>query len=124
MPPRVFYKASAGLAAPSARIMNDIAQTGEWLSQYKTECGVPVQKTKPVQDESQTRIISCSNKTNIVFEKQIVYWLVKYVGHKLDKEQFGRQKGSSISQYLIEMTNFILYNQDLKNPTSYFCNLS
>ena len=41
---------------------------------------------------------------------------MKYVGHKLDQEQFGGQKGSSISHYLIELTNFTLYNQDLKDP--------
>ena len=116
MPPRLFYEASAGLAAPAARIMNNIAQTGEWPSQYKIEWGVPIQKVKPAKDESQTRIISCSNKMNIIFEKQVVYWLMRCVGQKLDKEQFGGQKGSSISHYLIEMTNFILYNQDLKKP--------
>ena len=53
---------------------------------------------------------------NMVLDKQVVFWLMKYVGHKLYPDQFGGQKGSSISHYLIEMTNFILYNQDLKNP--------
>ena len=120
MPPRLFYEASAGLATPAARIMNNMLRTGDWPSQYKTEWGVPIQKTKPAQDESQTRIISCSNKMNIVFEKQIVFWLMKYVGHKLDPDQFGGQKGSSTSHYLIEMTNFILYNQDLKDPQATF----
>ena len=120
MPPRLFYEASAGLATPAARIMNNMLRTGDWPSQYKTEWGVPIQKTKPAKDESQTRIISCSNKMNIVFEKQIVFWLMKYVGHKLDPDQFGGQKGSSTSHYLIEMTNFILYNQDLKDPQATF----
>ena len=41
IPPRLFYEASAGLAEPAARIMNNIAQTGEWPSQYKTEWGLP-----------------------------------------------------------------------------------
>ena len=116
MPPRLFYGASAALAAPAARIMNNIARTGEWPRQYKTEWGVPIQKTKPAEDESQTRIISCTNKMNIVLEKQVVFWLMQAIGHKLDRDQFGGQKGNSISHYLIEMTNFILYNQDLKNP--------
>jgi hypothetical protein len=35
-------------------------------------------------------------------------------GDKIDWRQFGGQKGSSISHYLIELINFILYNQDLK----------
>ena len=61
MPPRLFYEASAGLATPAARIMNNMLRTGDWPSQYKTEWGVPIQKTKPAQDESQNRIISCSN---------------------------------------------------------------
>jgi hypothetical protein len=116
MPPRLFYGASAALAAPAAKIMNNIARTGEWPRQYKTEWGVPIQKTKPAEDESQTRIISCTNKMNIVLEKQVVFWLMQAIGHKLDRDQFGGQKGNSISHYLIEMTNFILYNQDLKNP--------
>ena len=47
MPPRLFYGASAALAAPAARIINNIARTGEWPRQYKTEWVLPVQKTKP-----------------------------------------------------------------------------
>ena len=46
LPPRLFYAASAGLAAPAASIMNRIAQTGEWPSQYQTEWGVPLEKSK------------------------------------------------------------------------------
>jgi hypothetical protein len=116
MPPRLFYDASAGLAAPAARIMNQIAQTGEWPKQYQTEWGVPLEKQKQAADESQSRLISCTNKMNIVFEKQVVRWLMQCVEHKLDPDQFGGRKGTSISHYLIEMTNFILYNQDLKDP--------
>ena len=47
---------------------------------------------------------------------KLVRWLMKYVSKKLDPDQFGGLKGNSISHYLIEMTNFILYNQDLKDP--------
>ena len=35
---------------------------------------------------------------NIVLEKQVVFWLMKHVGHKLDSEQFGDKKEV---QYLI-----------------------
>ena len=41
---------------------------------------------------------------------------MKYVGEKIDWGQYGGLKGNSISHYLIEFTNFILYNQDMKNP--------
>ena len=53
---------------------------------------------------------------NIIFEKVVIGWLMKYINQKLDPDQLGGMKGSSISHYLIEMTNFILYNQDLKDP--------
>ena len=70
IPPRLFYGASAALAAPAARIMNNIARTGEWPTQYKTEWGVPLEKISPAEDESQTRIISCTNKMNIVLKNK------------------------------------------------------
>ena len=116
MPPRLFYEASVGLAVPGARMMNKIAQTGIWPEQLRTEWGVPLEKKKQAKDESETRLISCTNKMNVVFEKQVIKWIMDHVQHRLDPDQLGGLKGSSISHYLIEMTNFILYNQDLKDP--------
>ena len=46
-----------------------------------------------------------------VFEMYVMEWLLKYVGDKMDWGQYGGEKGSSISHYLIEFVNFILYNQ-------------
>ena len=75
---------------------------------------MPSEKISPAEDKSQARIIFCTNKMNTVLEKQVVRSVLKYIGKKLDPDQFGGLKGNSISHYLIEMTNFILYNQDLK----------
>ena len=49
-------------------------------------------------------------------EKVVIRWLMMYVKDQLDPDQMGGQEGHSISHYLIEVANFILYNQDLKNP--------
>ena len=122
MPPELFYEASAGLARPAAKIMNNIAKTGEWPKQFQTEWGVPVQKVSNAKDESEIRLISCTNKMNLILEKQVVRWLMKYVDKRLDPDQFGGKKGHSISHYLIEMTNFILYNQDLREPHATIAN--
>ena len=46
----------------------------------------------------------------------VMEWLLKYVGDKMDWGQYGGEKGSSISHYLIEFVNFILYNQDMNIP--------
>ena len=49
-------------------------------------------------------------------EKIVLHWLMVYVKPFLDPDQMGGKKGHSITHYLIEVSNFILYNQDLKNP--------
>ena len=43
---------------------------------------------------------------------------MKYVSSKLDWGQYGGAKGTSISHYLINFVNFILFNQDLAVPHS------
>ena len=50
------------------------------------------------------------------WEKIIVRWVMNYVGDKLDPDQMGGQNGHSIAHYQIQVTNFILYNRDLKDP--------
>ena len=45
-------------------------------------------------------------------------WIMQFVKHKLDRDQFGGVKGHSIAHYLIEVTNTILFNQDLEDPVS------
>jgi hypothetical protein len=39
-----------------------------------------------------------------------------YIGDMIDPNQYGGQKGNSITHYLIEFINFVLYNQDMSNP--------
>ena len=46
----------------------------------------------------------------------MIKWLLSYIGDQIDTKQFGGQKGNSITHYLIEFINFILYNQDMTNP--------
>ena len=41
---------------------------------------------------------------------------MEFIGSHLDNDQFGAIKGSSITHYLVELVNFILFNQDLKDP--------
>jgi hypothetical protein len=62
------------------------------------------------------RSLSRYTKQNDFVFRLTIFWLIQVVRHKLDPDQFGGIRGNSISHYLIEMTNFILYNQDLKDP--------
>ena len=62
------------------------------------------------------RIISLTNFLSKGFEKFVMKWLLSYIAHKIDRNQFGGLKGNSVTHYLVELINFILYNQDLKDP--------
>ena len=101
--------------------MNNIAQTGEWPEQYKTEWGVPLWKTKPAADESKTRLILCTNKMNIVLETQVIIWLRQIVGHKLDSDQFFKQK--SKSTLFDRDDQFYTLQPGFQGPTSNTCSL-
>ena len=39
---------------------------------------------------------------NVVFEKQVIKWIMEYIQCKPDPDHLGGMKGSSISHYLIE----------------------
>ena len=53
-----------------------------------------------------------------VMEHFVVMWLLEIIGDKMDFRQYGGTRGNSVSHYLIEFINFILYNQDDREPTS------
>ena len=108
------------LAEPGAMLANSVAKSGQWPRQFKTEWGVVVRKEPNTATEKQVRIISCLNQMAKVLEKVILNCLMKYIKPYFDPEQMGGQKGHSISHYLVEVSNFILYNQDLKNPNAIF----
>ena len=45
-------------------------------------------------------------------------WLLKEIGQKIDITQYGGLKGQSTTHYLIDLVNFVLYNQDIKDPNA------
>lgn len=51
-------------------------------------------------------------------EKFILKWLHSFIAPHLDRDQFGGAKGHSVAHYLIEIMNFVLYNQDMSQPVS------
>ena len=103
------------LAEPLSFIYNDIIQTGKWPEQWKVEFGLPLKKVAEPVSEDDLRIISLTPLYSKVFEKFVMEWLLGFLKDKIDQFQYGGQKGSSISHYLIDFVNFVSYNQDIKN---------
>ena len=114
--PKILYSEFAPeLAAPLSQIYRTIVQTGKWPDIWKTEYGLPLKKTSNPLNEDQIRIISLTHFCSKVFERFVISWLLEYLKEHIDWWQYGGQKGSSVSHYLIDFINFISYNQDIKN---------
>ena len=116
IPRKLVQEFGPEIATPAGIIFRNIVKTGHWPKPWRVEYGLPLQKVSNPETEDQLRIISLTSYLSKVFEQYVVQWLMKYVGDKLDWGQYGGEKGSSISHYLIEFVNFILYNQDMKVP--------
>ena len=116
LPRRIIQEFGPELATPAGKIFRNIVKTGHWPKPWRIEYGTPLKKeTNPIT-EDQLRIISLTSYFSKVFEQYVVIWLLEFVGDQMDWGQYGGAKGCSISHYLIDFVNFILYNQDLKVP--------
>ena len=116
LPRKLVQEFPMELSGPVSAIFTSIVRKCEWPEMWKIEYGTPLQKEPCPKTEDQLRIISCTAFFSKVLEGLVIEWLYKYVKDKLDLGQYGGQKNNSISHYLIELTNFILYNQDMANP--------
>ena len=116
VPRKLVQEFGPELATPAGIIFRNIANTGHWPQPWRVEYGVPLKKVANPDTEDQLRIISLTSYLSKVMEMYVVQWLMEYVGDKLDWGQYGGEKGSSTSHYLVEFVNFILYNQDMNIP--------
>ena len=116
LPKKLVEKFYAELAVPMTTIYQKIVSSKEWPAMWCTEYGIPLQKQTNPLNEDQLRIISLTSFFSKNFENFVIEWLLKYVGDKMDPNQYGGQKENSITHYLIEFVNFVLYNQDMSSP--------
>ena len=118
LPSQLLKEFSVELAGPLHRLINKIIKTAEWPVHYKREYITPISKVPTPESEDDLRPIALTPFFSKVMEHFVVSWLLEYIGPKIDFRQYGGTKGNSISHYLIELINFILYNQDKKDPTA------
>ena len=95
-----------------AIIMNKIALTGDWLSEYQTT----IPKIKPAAVESDVRLISCTAFASKLYESFIRDWLWPFVGPHIDPANFGGMKGLSTMHLLLKLLHFIHSNVDRSQP--------
>ena len=115
LPRTLMQEFAPELAGPLSRIYRNVVDTGEWPSAWHLEHGIPLQKNPNPKNEDDLRVISLTAFYSKVLERFVMDWLLEHIGHLIDWHQYGGQKGTSVSHYLIDFVNFVLYNQDLKN---------
>ena len=114
--PRTLVKEfGAELSTPLTKIYNSILSSGVWPQKWKVEYGIPLKKVVSPVNEDDLRIISLTAFYSKTFERFVMDWLLKFIGPLIDLGQYGGLKGSSVTHYLIDFINFVLYNQDMKD---------
>ena len=118
LPRAIIKEFSVELAAPVQSLLNNIIQSSSWPEEWKVEYVTPIGKIPQPETEDDLRPIALTSFFSKVMEQFVVMWLLEIIGDKLDIRQYGGTKGNSVSHYIIEMINFILFNQDGSEPTS------
>ena len=118
LPREIIKEFSVELANPLHKLLNKIVKSATWPKQWRTEYITPIGKIPQPESEDDLRPIALTAFFSKVMEQFVVMWLLEIIGDQIDFRQYGGTKGNSISHYLIEFINFILYNQDNKDPTA------
>ena len=109
------------LANPYSKLFNHILKTASWPKQFKVEYVTPIAKIPIPMSEDDLRPIPLTAFPSKVLEQFIVTWLLEVFGDKLDFRQYVGFRGNSISHYLIEFINFILYQQEIESTAVLAC---
>ena len=118
IPKQLLKEFSVELATPLQKIINKIVKSSTWPEHWKREYVTPIAKIPEPLSEDDLRPISLTPFFSKVTEHFVVKWLLHYIEHKIDIRQYGGMKANSITHYLIEFQNFILSNQESRNPTA------
>ena len=118
LPSSVIKEFSVELSGPLHTLLNKIVQSAVWPQHWKTEYVTAIGKVLQPETEDDLRPISITSYFSKILEAFVVMWLMEFIGNKMDIRQYGGMKGNSVSHYLVELINFILYNQDNLEPTA------
>ena len=118
LPSAVIKEFAVELTQPLQGVLENVVQTAKWPDIWKIEYVTPISKVKQPETEDDQRPIALTSFFSKAMEQFVVKWLLDIIGDKLDIRQYGGIKGNSVTHYLIELMNFILFNQDNSEPTS------
>ena len=80
---RLLTEFAPELATPMTKIFQNIINSQQWPSMWKTEFGIPLQKVPNPIDEDQLRVISLTPFFSKVTERFVVKWLLYWAFDRL-----------------------------------------
>ena len=88
------------LSIPATRIFQNIACSGHWPKRWRMERGLSLKKVTEPLTEDELRIISLTPFLSKIFEQILLDWLLQYISDKIEWNQYGGLKETSINHYI------------------------
>ena len=106
------------LATPLTDIINSCLDKYHYPMPWKHEWVVPTEKVNNPATLKQLRKISLTSEFSLVFEGFIKDWILEDISPKIDKSQYGNQKGTSTEHMVVNLMDRILRLLDNNNNQS------
>ena len=116
LPSKLRRDLSCELATPLADIFNSCIEKQLYPKLWKHEWVVPAPKISSPKALKDLRKISLTSEFSLIFEGIMKDWILEDIAPKIDKSQFGNQKGTSMEHMLVSLMDRILKLID-QNPT-------
>ena len=109
---------SCELATPLADIINSCLSQYQYPQPWKHEWVVPAEKKFNPTILKHLRKISLTSEYSLVFEGFIKDWIMEDIAPKIDRSQYGNQKGTSTEHLMVNLMDKILKLLDNNNNCS------
>ena len=106
------------LAIPLTDIYNSCLSKYQYPSPWKHEWVVPAEKVPKPTSLKDLRKISLTSEFSLVFEGIIKDWILEDISPKIDRSQYGNQKGISTEHMMVNLMDKILRLLDNNNTCS------
>ena len=106
------------LATPLTDIINSCLSKHYYPLPWKHEWVVPAEKVNNPTSLKDLRKISLTSECSLIFEGFIKDWIMEDISPKIDKSQYGNQKGTSTEHLMVNLVDKILKLLDNNNNKS------
>ena len=106
------------LATPLTDIINSSLLKYHYPRPWKHEWVVPAEKVPNPVKMKDLRKISLTSEYSLVFEGFLKDWIMEDIGPKVDRSQYGNQKGTSTEHLMVNLMDQILKLLDKNNNRS------